>query len=152
MHHQEEWLVTRALLDEFECQVGDDIGGIAAGIGLFAGRRVEHRIPIGSLTGEDLPAVEAGRIASEVPFPDHPGVVAALLEQPGDGRARAVEAVKTVTPLTGSTPRQIAARRGEIALVERRRQSGVREQAVEMGGLVARDPYARLACAAWSSS
>ena len=50
--------------------------------------RVEDRVDVGALARQDLPAVEAGGIAAEVPLADHAGVVAALLQQAGDGHAR----------------------------------------------------------------
>ena len=92
--HQEERLARPAGPDEVDGQVGDDVGDVAARVGLLAGRGVEHRIDVGALAGQDLPAVEARRVAAEVPLADHAGVVAAGLEQPRDGLPRAVEAVE----------------------------------------------------------
>jgi hypothetical protein len=38
---------------------------------LLAGRRVEQRVVVGTLAGQDLPMIEAGRIAAEMPLADH---------------------------------------------------------------------------------
>ena len=94
VHHQEKGLARRTLLHELERQIRDDVGRVLAGIGLLACCRVEQRILIRSLSGQDLPFVEAGGIASEVPLPHHPGVVAALLEQPRNRHAGTVEAIE----------------------------------------------------------
>ena len=48
-------------VDELERQVGDDVGHVPPGVGLLAGRRVEHRIDVHALARQDLPAVEARR-------------------------------------------------------------------------------------------
>ena len=53
-------------------EIGDDVGGVPAGVGLLAGRRVEERIAVRALAGQNLPAIEADGIAPEVPLADHP--------------------------------------------------------------------------------
>ena len=94
VHHQKKRLVLRPLADEVDRELGDDVGRVASGVGLFSCCRVEHRIEIGALSRKDFPAIEALRIASEVPLADHAGVVAALLQQLRDRRAAAVEPVE----------------------------------------------------------
>ena len=94
MDHHEERLVLRSGLEEVDGEVGDHVGHIAARVPPLAGRRVEHRIRVRALPGKDLPPIEPGRIASQVPLPDHARVVAGLLEQLRHRHARAVEAVE----------------------------------------------------------
>ncbi len=40
----------------------------------------EDRIVIEPLSGEDVPVIESGRIAAQMPFADHASVVAGLLQ------------------------------------------------------------------------
>ena len=94
VHHQKKRLVLRPLADEVDRELGDDVGRVASGVGLVSCCRVEHRIEIGALSRKDFPAIEALRIASEVPLADHAGVVAALLQQLRDRRTAAVEPVE----------------------------------------------------------
>ena len=140
VHHQEERLVARPRLEEVERQVGDDVGGVAARVGLLAGRRVEHRIDVGALAGQDLPAIEAGRIAAEVPLADHAGVVAALLQQPRHRHARAVEAVEhrhavEVRVLAGED-RGAARRADRVGGEDARQQRALARQPIEVRRLV----------------
>ena len=94
VEHQEEGPVPRALADEVDPEVGDHVGDVAPGVGLLAGRGVEHGVVVDALAGQDLPAVEARRVAPEVPLADHAGVVAGGLEELRHRRLRAVEAVE----------------------------------------------------------
>ena len=94
MRHQEERLVPRPAANELDGQIRDDVGGISAGVGLLARGRVEDRILIGALPRQDLPPIEPDRIAAEMPFADHAGVVAALLEQACHRAPGAVEPVE----------------------------------------------------------
>src|SRR5439155_25631626 len=64
--HEEERTVLWPAPDELDREVGDEVGGVAAGVGLLARGRVEHRIVGGALAGNDLPAVEPGGVAPEV--------------------------------------------------------------------------------------
>ena len=126
MHHQKERLLARPALDELEGQIGDDIGGVAARVRLLSCRRVEHRIPVCALAREDLPAIEPGGIAAEMPLADHAGVVPALLQQPRDCHPRAVEPIEhghavQVRVLAGQN-------RGAARRADRVRGKHVREQ------------------------
>ena len=94
VQHEEERLVARAILDELDAPIRDDVGGVPAGVGRLRRRGVEHRIHVDTLPRQDLPAIEAHGIAAEVPFPDHPRVIATLLEQSRDREAGAVEPVE----------------------------------------------------------
>src|SRR5213078_4593207 len=89
MEHEKEWLDARAMRDEVDAQIGDDVGDVTPGERGFRRRRVELRTVIDSLPRHNLPAIEPHRIAAEVPFPDHAGIVAAALEQTHHRRARA---------------------------------------------------------------
>ena len=94
MEHQEERLIPRPVLDEVDAQVRDHVGHVPPGVRFLAGRSVEDRIHVRALTGQDLPPIEADGIASEVPLPDHAGVVATRLKELRDCPAGAVEAVE----------------------------------------------------------
>ena len=140
VHHQEERLVARTVLDELERQVGDDVGRIAAGVGLLPGRRVEHGIAVRALAGQDLPAIEPDGIAAEVPLADHPGVVAALLQQPRDRHARTVEPIEhrhavEVRVLAGQN-RGAARRADRVGGKDARQQRALARQPIEVRRLV----------------
>ena len=100
-------------------EIGDDVGDVATRVGLLAHRRVEHRIDVGALSRQDLPAVEARGIAAQVPLADHTGVVAARLQQLRDGHAALSKRLNIVTPFRCEYwPVRIAARLGvQIELV-----------------------------------
>ena len=91
--HQEERLVLGPVLEEVDRQIGDDVGHVA--LDLPAARGLEEgRVVIDALARQDRPAVEAGRVAAQVPLADHARMVAGRLQVLGDGRLRAVEAVE----------------------------------------------------------
>ena len=60
---------------------------------LVAGDK-KHGVPIGSLAGQNDPAVESRGIGAEVPFADDAGMVAAGLQALSDVVARAVEGIE----------------------------------------------------------
>ena len=137
VHHQEERLVPGPLLDELDGEIGDDVGRVAACIRLLARRRVEHRVPVGALAGQDLPAIEADGIAAEMPFADHAGVIARLLQQARDRHARAVEAVEDgnaveVRVLPGQD-RGAAGRADRVRREHPRQQRALPRQPIEVG-------------------
>ena len=93
MQHEEEWLVLRTGLEKFQAQIRGDAGAVPLDVQLGS-RHEEHRILIGSLAGQHDPAVESGRVGSEVPLADHAGVIAPRLEPFGHVIARAIEPVE----------------------------------------------------------
>ena len=120
VQHQEEGLSRRAVADEVEGEIRDDVRDVTPAVGLLAGRRVEDRVHVRALAGQDLPAVEARRVAAEVPLADHAGVVAAGLEQARHGLPRAVEPVehRHAVQVRSTGPVRMAARLGvQIELV-----------------------------------
>ena len=144
VHHQKERLLARPALDELEGEIGDDIRRVAARIRLLSCRRVEHRIPVCALAREDLPAIEPGGIASEMPLADHAGVVPALLQQPRDRHPRAVEPVEHRHAVQVEYwPVRIAARLGvQIEFVAKTLVSSAPSRASRSmcGVLLTRDP------------
>ena len=91
--HEEERLVLGPVLEEVDRQIGDDVGHVALDPPA-AGGLDEVRVVIDALARQDRPAVEAGRVAAQVPLADHARMVARRLQVLGDGRLRAVEAVE----------------------------------------------------------
>jgi hypothetical protein len=140
VHHEEERPVARTLLQKIDRPVGDDVRHVAAGVGRLRGCRVEDGIEVRPLAREDLPPVEAGRIAPEVPLSDHPRVVASLLQQPRDGRARPVEAVEHrdavyVRVLTGQD-RSAAWRADRVGREDARQHRALTRQPIDIRRLV----------------
>ena len=140
VQHQQERLVLRPVRDELHSKIGDDVGDVPSLVGLLAGRRVEDRIVIGALARQDLPGVEPYRIAAEMPFADHSGVVAALLQQTRKSDARAVEAVENrhaVQMRILSRQNRGAARRADRVRREHvPHQHAFARQPIEVGRLV----------------
>ena len=91
--HEEERLVLRPVLEQVDGEVGDDVGDVALDAPP-AVLVVEGRIVVDALPGQDVPVVEARRVAAQVPLADHGGVVAGLLQHLRHGRLRTVEAVE----------------------------------------------------------
>ena len=54
VHHEEEGLVSRPLLEEIDREVGNHIRHVPAGVGVLAVRGVELRIDVDTLTRQDL--------------------------------------------------------------------------------------------------
>ena len=113
--HQEERLVLRAVLDEVDGEIRDEVGDVA-GVLLAAGRREEDRVVIHALTGQNVPEIEARRLAAEVPLADHAGVIAGGVQIRRQRRPLRVNRVEyrhavDVTVLAGENAR--AARRAD---------------------------------------
>src|SRR5262249_23134844 len=79
--------------EEIDGKVGDEVGDVA-GMFLAFTHLDQDGIVIEPLAGKDVPVVEAGGVAAEVPFADHAGVIAGGLEVLGERRLAAVEAVE----------------------------------------------------------
>ena len=73
-----------------EAGVGDDVGDVAD-VFFSLSHFDENRIVVKSLSGQDVPVVETGGVAFEMPLSDHGGLVTCLLEEFGEGLLRAVE-------------------------------------------------------------
>ena len=90
MVHKAEWFIADAFFEPLECVVGNNVSGVA-GIFSFLAHLFHSRIVIRSLSGQDVPVVEAGRVGFEVPFAEHSGFVTYILQQLGEGLLAAVE-------------------------------------------------------------
>ena len=98
VHHQEERFVSRTGLEKLNRQVAGDVGAVPLDRERVP-RREELRVPVGTLARENHPAIEAGRVAAEVPLADDARVIAACLK-PLDGVvAGTVEAVEDRHPV-----------------------------------------------------
>ena len=91
VHEESEGLVFVArLIEPVNGFVSDNVREVAfyhiGTVGI-----VEVRVVIVALCGEDVPMVETGGTAHEVPFTDQRGLIAGFLEQLGHGLLRAVE-------------------------------------------------------------
>src|SRR5207245_1043032 len=61
----------------------------------FAGPHLDKvGVMIDPLARENVPIIEPGRVAGEMPFADHAGVIASLLEHLGNGGLPPIEAVE----------------------------------------------------------
>ena len=69
--HDKERLVLRPVAERLDRQFGDDVGGVAAGVRFLPAGGVENRVVVRALARQDFPAIEARRIAPEMPFADH---------------------------------------------------------------------------------
>jgi len=94
VEHEKKRLAPRPILDERYPEIRDDVGDVSPSVGRLAIRRVEHRVHVHALSGEDVPDVEPRRIAAQMPLPNHARVVAGPLEQLRDREPRAVEAIE----------------------------------------------------------
>ena len=91
LDHEDEGFVRVALVVEPGLGfLGDDLGAVA-GFAMGAGGVFEIGVVVAALAGKDLPVVEAGGVAGEVPFSDDGGLVACFLEELGEGLLGAVE-------------------------------------------------------------
>ena len=89
--HEQERLGFVAVLQPVEGEIGDDVGGVTLVFDALA--VVDHRgVVVDPLARQDVPFVEAGRVADQVPLADDGRLVAGGVEQLGEGRLRAVEA------------------------------------------------------------
>ena len=93
VQHQEERFIGGARIDKLEAELGGDLADVSLQ-GDATVWRDEIGIEVNALAGENHPAVEAGGVAAEVPFADHPGVVAGGLEHFRDGGLGTVEDVE----------------------------------------------------------
>ena len=78
-----------------ERQVGDDVRDVALPLNSLAVVN-ECRVVVVSLACENIPVVEARRIARQVPFPHHAGLIAGFLQQFGEGLLAAVKGARVV--------------------------------------------------------
>ena len=93
--HQQERFRLVAVLQPLDRQVGDDVGHVARVLHLLA--VPDHRrVVVHALPRQDVPVIEAGRIADQMPFADQGRRVAGLLQQLGKRLLRAVETAVAV--------------------------------------------------------
>ena len=89
---QAERLAFVALVFEpVEALVGDDVGQITVDLHRVARFEYEVGVVVVALVRHDLPAVESGREAVEMPFSENGGLVSGLLQVFGIGRLGVVE-------------------------------------------------------------
>ena len=107
VHEESEgFLLVALLIEPVNGFVGDNVREVAfyhiGTVGV-----VEVGIVIVTLCGEDVPMVETGGTAHEVPFTDQRGLIAGFLEQLGHGLLRAVEDAVLIVgnPFCGSAYR-----------------------------------------------
>ena len=79
MAHQEEWLVLRATAKKIDRQVGDHISNVAF-INTPPVSIEKSGIEVHPLSRQDSPFIKACRVATQMPFPNHTGVVARGLQ------------------------------------------------------------------------
>ena len=90
LRHEEERPVLVSLPQPLDRTIGDQIGDIPA-LDLFPRGRDHRRVVVDPLARKDLPVVEAGRIAPQVPLANHRRLPAGLLQHLGEGRLGRVE-------------------------------------------------------------
>src|SRR5439155_3635142 len=78
---------------EIDGEVRDQIGDIALMLFLLAHFDQEW-VMINALAREDVPIIEPGRVAEQMPFPDHPRLVSGGLQIFGQRGLAAVESVE----------------------------------------------------------
>jgi len=88
--HEQEGLGLVALGQPTERHVGRDVGHVARSLHDASGG-LHRRVVVDALALEDLPEVEPGRVAVEVPLADHGGLVAGGLQQLRERRLGTVE-------------------------------------------------------------
>jgi hypothetical protein len=98
MTHQEEGLIFRAIFQEIDRQVGDDISGVPPDH-LSRSHFDEIGVVIFSLSRQDIPIIEPGGVARQMPFANHPGMVTGLLQHLGYGGLAAIEPVENRHPV-----------------------------------------------------
>ena len=76
-------------------EVGDDVGDVSLSL-YFLAIVDERRIIVVALSGQDVPVVEAGGIARQMPFAHDASLVAGLLQQLWEGLLAAVEGTRVV--------------------------------------------------------
>jgi hypothetical protein len=93
VHHEEEGLVLFSVVEPLRGKIGDNIGGVAF-VSFFAVGSIKDWPAICALAGENLPVIETGGIAAEMPFADHGGLIAGGFEAFGDVVAIAIEGIE----------------------------------------------------------
>ena len=90
VQEQAEGLIGLPAIQPVQRHIGGDVGAVALAHHLFPVPD-EDGVVIVALAGEDVPVVEARGIAHQVPFAHHGRLVAARLQQFGQGLLAAVE-------------------------------------------------------------
>ena len=90
MKQQAEGLITLPPLQPGQGEIGGQVGGVA-----FQSLALPHfdkiGIVIAPLAGKNIPIIETGRLAFQMPFTHQSGLIAGLLQQLREGLLRAVE-------------------------------------------------------------
>jgi hypothetical protein len=90
IHQQEGLARVASFFQELEREVSDDVGDVAF-MSDLAAVFDQHRVVVGPLADEDLPCVESGRIADQMPFADDRRLVPRRLKHLRERRLRAVK-------------------------------------------------------------
>ena len=106
--HEQEGLVLPAAVEPLQGVVGDEVGDVALVMHLAAGAQ-EVGIVIIALARQNLPVVETGRIAHQVPLADERGLIARAPQRLGEGPLRTVERL----PLVGREAVDVAVLAGK---------------------------------------
>src|ERR1017187_6857931 len=85
-----QWSNPVGSLSKCHLQISDDVGYIAR---MFHALTIadHHWVVVNALARQNFPMVKSGRITFQMPFTNHGGLVAGLLEQFGISDLRAVE-------------------------------------------------------------
>ncbi len=98
--HEEKRLGRVAIAQPRDRRVADEVGAIA--LAPHAPRRREElRVVVAVLPRQDLPVIEAGRLADEVPLADHRRGVARRLQRLGHRPLAAVKGARVVDEAVG---------------------------------------------------
>ena len=137
--HQEERFVLGPVLEKLDGQISNDVGDVPVD-DAPAGRFEKGRIDVRALSRQDRPVIEPGRVAAEVPFADHAGIVAGCLQILGDRWLRAVELVKhgraVLVAVLAGQDRGAARRADRVNAEDPVKPHPVACQPVEVGRLV----------------
>ena len=90
LEHKHEGLRLVALAHPVQREVSDDVGDVTLHLDHALGV-LHRRVVVDALSRQDLPEVEAGGVADEVPLAYDGGLIAGLLQQLREGELRAVE-------------------------------------------------------------
>ena len=90
-HDEKGFVLVPSFFEPIEGNVGDDVGGITSD-SLDAIFCIHRWVVVGPLSLQDLPEVKARGVALEMPFPNHGGLVTALLQKLGEGLLLTVKA------------------------------------------------------------
>ena len=95
LKHQGKWLAFISVIQPIQGDVGGDVRHIAV-VALFCAHFNKIGVVIRPLSGQDIPVIETGGDAFQVPFANHGRLVAGLLQQFGKGLLAPVKLIPIV--------------------------------------------------------